>query len=152
MFFMLLLLLSCFRHVRLCANLRSESCQDPLAMGFSRKEYWSGFPFPSQGILPPRGSHPGFLHCGQILYRLSHLGRPLFNVNALYFFFLLDSYGQKLSATWNRSCQRNPLVSHPALSIIGSGLCWCPSSGWGSALVLLFCWEYQPGKDPVFVS
>ena len=29
--------------------------QAPLSMGFSRKEYWSGLPFPSPGDLP----HPG---------------------------------------------------------------------------------------------
>ena len=26
--------------------------QPPLSMGFSRQEYWSGFPFPSPGDLP----------------------------------------------------------------------------------------------------
>ena len=26
--------------------------QDPLSMGFSRQEYWSGLPFPSPGDLP----------------------------------------------------------------------------------------------------
>ena len=29
--------------------------QAPLSMGFPRKEYWSGLPFPSPGDLP----HPG---------------------------------------------------------------------------------------------
>ena len=28
-------------------------------MGFSRKEYWSGLPFPSPGDLPDRGIEPG---------------------------------------------------------------------------------------------
>ena len=28
------------------------ACQDPLSMGFSRQEYWSGFPLPSPGNLP----------------------------------------------------------------------------------------------------
>ena len=27
----------------------------PLSMGFSRQEYWSGFPFPSPGDLPDLG-------------------------------------------------------------------------------------------------
>ena len=31
------------------------SCQTPLSMGFSRKEYWSGLPFPSPGDLPDPG-------------------------------------------------------------------------------------------------
>ena len=47
----------------------SESCltlltpqaavhQAPLSMGFSRKEYWSGLPFPSPGDLPDPGMEP----------------------------------------------------------------------------------------------
>ena len=33
--------------------------QAPLSMGFSRQEYWSGFPFPSPGDLPDPGIEPG---------------------------------------------------------------------------------------------
>ena len=29
-----------------------------------------------QGIFPTQGSNPGLLHCSQILYQLSHKGRP----------------------------------------------------------------------------
>ena len=29
-----------------------------------------------QGIFPTQGSSPGLLHCGQILYQLSHKGSP----------------------------------------------------------------------------
>ena len=32
--------------------------QVPLSMGFSRKEYWSGLPFPSLGDLPDPGIKP----------------------------------------------------------------------------------------------
>ena len=32
--------------------------QAPLSMGFSRQEYWSGFPFPSPGDLPNLGIKP----------------------------------------------------------------------------------------------
>ena len=35
------------------------ACQVPLSMGFSRQEYWSGFPFPSPGDLPDPGIQPG---------------------------------------------------------------------------------------------
>ena len=31
----------------------------PLSMGFSRQEYWSGFPFPSLGDVPDPGIEPG---------------------------------------------------------------------------------------------
>ena len=32
--------------------------QDPLSMGFSRQEYWSGLPFPPPGDLPYPGIKP----------------------------------------------------------------------------------------------
>ena len=32
--------------------------QAPLSMGFSRKEYWNGSPFPSPGDLPDPGTEP----------------------------------------------------------------------------------------------
>ena len=36
--------------------------QAPPSMGFSRQEYWSGFPFPLQGIFLTQGSNPGLLY------------------------------------------------------------------------------------------
>ena len=35
--------------------------QDPLSMGFSRQEYWSGLPCPSSGDLPDPGIEPASL-------------------------------------------------------------------------------------------
>ena len=43
----LLLLLSRFSHVRLCATPETAAYQAPLSLGFSRQEHWSGLPFPS---------------------------------------------------------------------------------------------------------
>ena len=34
------------------------ACQAPPSMGFSRQEYWCGFPFPSPGDLPDPGIVP----------------------------------------------------------------------------------------------
>ena len=42
-----LLLLSRFRHVRLCATPQTAARQAPLSLGFSRQEHGSGLPFPS---------------------------------------------------------------------------------------------------------
>ena len=36
-------------HAQLFATPWTVTCQDPLSMGFSRQEYWSGLPFPSPG-------------------------------------------------------------------------------------------------------
>ena len=44
---LLLLLLSCFSHVRLCASPETAAHQAPPSLGFSRQEHWSGLPFPS---------------------------------------------------------------------------------------------------------
>ena len=44
---MLLLLLSCFSRVRLCATPRTAAHQTPSSLGVSRQKYWSGLPFPS---------------------------------------------------------------------------------------------------------
>ena len=55
----LLLYFSSVSHVRLFATLWTVACQAPLSMGFSRHEYWSGFPFPSPEDLPDPGIEPG---------------------------------------------------------------------------------------------
>ena len=44
---LLLLLLSCFSCVRLCAIPQTAAHQAPPTLGFSRQEHWSGLPFPS---------------------------------------------------------------------------------------------------------
>ena len=44
---LLLLLLSRFSRVRLCATPKTAAHQPPLSLGFSRQEHWSGLPFPS---------------------------------------------------------------------------------------------------------
>ena len=44
---LLLLLLSRFSRVRLCATPETAAHQASLSLGFSRQECWSGLPFPS---------------------------------------------------------------------------------------------------------
>ena len=43
----MLLLLSHFSHVRLCATPEMAAHQALPSLGFSRQEHWSGLPFPS---------------------------------------------------------------------------------------------------------
>ena len=47
-----------FSCVRLFATQWAVAYQAPPSMGFSRQEYWSGFPFPSPGDLPNPGIEP----------------------------------------------------------------------------------------------
>ena len=46
-------------HIRLFATPWTVAYKASLSMEFSRKEYWSGFPFPSAGYLPDPGIEPG---------------------------------------------------------------------------------------------
>ena len=46
-FFSMLLLLSRFSRVQVCATPEMAAHQAPLSPGFSRQEHWSGLPFPS---------------------------------------------------------------------------------------------------------
>ena len=75
--------LSCFSHVPLFVTPWTVAHQPPLSMGFPGKNIGVGFPdkntgvgcrFLLQGIFPTQGSKPGFLHCRQTLYCLSHQG------------------------------------------------------------------------------
>ena len=48
----------------------------PLSMGFSRQEYWSGWPFPSPEDLSDPEIKPRSSAFRQILYSLSNQGSP----------------------------------------------------------------------------
>ena len=50
--------LSCFSHVPLFATLWTIPRQDPLSMGFSWQECWSGLLCPPPGDLPDPGIKP----------------------------------------------------------------------------------------------
>ena len=49
----------CARLLGLFATPWTVAHQAPLSMGFSRQEYWSGWPFSSSGDLPDPGIEPG---------------------------------------------------------------------------------------------
>ena len=59
-----------------CPTLVTVACQDPLSMGFSRQESWSGLPFPSPGDLSNPGIKLGSpaLQADSLLTELS--GKP----------------------------------------------------------------------------
>ena len=54
-------MLSRFSRVRFFAALWTVVHQAPLSMGFSRQEYWGGWPFPPPGDLPNPGIEPASL-------------------------------------------------------------------------------------------
>ena len=53
--------LSHFNRVQLFVTLWTVAHQDPLSMGFSRQEYWSGLPYAPSGDLPDPGIKPASL-------------------------------------------------------------------------------------------
>ena len=65
---LLLLLLSRFSRVRLCATPWTAAHQAPQSLGFSRQEHWSGLPFPS----PMHGSEKWKWSCSV----MSNLATP----------------------------------------------------------------------------
>ena len=67
--------LSHFCRVQLFGTPWTVAHQSPLSMEFTKQEHWSGC-FPSPRDLPDPGIDLGLLHCGQILYHLSHQGSP----------------------------------------------------------------------------
>ena len=54
-------MLNRFSCVELFMTLWTVACQDPLSMGFSRQEYWSGLPRPPPEDLPHSGIEPASL-------------------------------------------------------------------------------------------
>ena len=71
-------------------------------MGFSRQEYWSGFPCPTPGDLPNPELEPGFLYCRQMSYQLSYQESP-----------------QALSKTFNSYLAQAPGLAAFILSFTG---------------------------------
>ena len=60
---LLLLLLSRFSRVRLCATPWTAAYQAPPSMGFSRQEYWSGVPLPSRPGHPAAAAAKSLQSC-----------------------------------------------------------------------------------------
>ena len=66
---LLLLLLSRFSHVWLCATPQTAAHQAPPSLGFSRQEHWSGLPFPSP---TPQFKASILWHSALFIVQLSH--------------------------------------------------------------------------------
>ena len=83
---------------------QTVACQVPLSMGFSRRGYWSGLPFPSPGDLPDPGIEPRSLalQADSLLTELR--GKPWWCVYIINVFFFSTSqwgvYIYVLSYIW----------------------------------------------------
>ena len=72
-----LCMLSHFSHVQLFVTPRTIVLQAHPSMGFPRQDTGVGCHFILQGIFLTQELNLGLLHCRQILYHLSHQGRPI---------------------------------------------------------------------------
>ena len=79
--------LSCFNHVWLHVIPWTVAHKVSLSIGFSKQEYWSGFPFPSPGNLPDSGIKPVSLTspalAGRYLITSTTWGDPRWRVDSL---------------------------------------------------------------------
>ena len=64
-------------HVGLFVTLWTLALQAPLSIRFSRQEYEVGSLSLLQGIFPTQGLNLDLPHCRQLLYHLSHHGKPI---------------------------------------------------------------------------
>ena len=98
--------LNCFSHVCLCVTPWTVACQASLSMGFSRQEYWSGFPCPSPGDLPDPGFKPISLISliSYISYIFTHLAGGFLTTSATWeASFLLPSIFPSIKVFPNKS-------------------------------------------------
>ena len=77
--------------------------QAPLSIGFSQLEYWSGLPFPSQGIFLTQRANPCLLHWQADSLSLSHLGIPRGIIIAYKNNWNISSFNQS-ERSWQISC------------------------------------------------
>ena len=89
--------------------------QAPLSMGFSRQEYWSGFPFPPPKDLPSPGTEPASLALQGDSLPLRHLGRPYINYTVDLIAATRTRYGAQVMCVWAvwASLATHPLPLHP---------------------------------------
>ena len=73
-------------YIQLFAIPRVVACQAPLSMGVSRKEYWSGLPFPSPENLPDPGIKPKSLILQEDTLLSEPPGKP---INLCYLFLTI---------------------------------------------------------------
>ena len=76
------MLISPFSCVQLFATLQTVARQAPLSMGFSKQEYWSGFPALLQGILLTQGSKLHLLHWQPSFLPLVPPGKPMHSLSS----------------------------------------------------------------------
>ena len=114
--FMRVCMLSRFSQVWLCVTLWTVAHQAPLFMGFSRQEYWSGFPCPPSGDLPDSEIKPTSLTSIFIGRRvLYHRREAQLTYKVLYIFNVYNLMSLEISTLQSRDFPGGTVVKSPHL-------------------------------------
>ena len=97
-----------------------------LSTGLSGHEYRGGLPYPFPGIFPSQGLNLGFLHCGRILYHLSHSKEHHCELMLLLVFNMIQvefwkSCNSRCRRQWHPTPVLLPGKSHGQRSLVGCG-------------------------------
>ena len=90
-------------HVQLLATPWNRAHQAPLSTGFSRREYWSGLPFPPPGDLHNQRSDPHPLHCLADSFTAAPPGKPP-SLSVVSMFFSLSPFHCVLDSGFESVC------------------------------------------------
>ena len=101
--------------VRLFVTPWTVAHQAPVSIGFSRQEYWSGWPFPSPGDLPDPGIEPP---CRQTLYCLCRQ-RSTFLISGAFMRFSEDGTTFRSFCLWHEAPTR---LSVPSVLLVPAGI------------------------------
>ena len=97
------------------------------SMEYSKPEYWSSL---LQGTFPTRGWNAGLLHCGWILYQLSHQGSPRILVWVAYPFSSRSSQPKKGSNQGLLHCRWIPYQLSYQDTCVQFHISWVSSLMW----------------------
>ena len=109
--------ISCFGRVWLFAALWTVALQVPLSTGFSRQEWWSGFPAFHRGIFLTQGLNSRLLRlllAGRVFTTSTTWEAP--SVFILTFITRQSIYGDLVLKNENSCCSRNSLSPYSSLS------------------------------------
>ena len=81
-----------FSRVQLFATPWTVARQAPLSMGFPRREYWSGLPFPSPGDLLDPGIQPASPSLAGGFFTTEPLGKPYNWEYHIFYIIFIGSY------------------------------------------------------------
>ena len=99
--------------------------QAPLSMGFSRRECWSGLPFPSPGHLPNPGIEPGSLTLQADALPSEPPGKPLLSINLAFQFITVSRIKPFVSSFFEALCITVALIFGDVSIIFGFNIFFC---------------------------